>query len=58
MFKELPEGLAVAINHQTLVYMRKYVDSEITAAQMKQCSDFLYECRFEEFDFEISLPFR
>ena len=34
---------------ESLVYMRKYVDPEITAAQMKQCSDFLYECRFEEF---------
>ena len=35
---------------ESLVYMRKYIDPEITVKEMKACSDFLYNGRFEDFE--------
>ena len=34
---------------ESLVHMRIYVDPEVTAEQMKLCSDFLTDCNFEAF---------
>lgn len=38
------------LNIEALVYMRKYIDPEITVKEMKECSDFLYKGRFEDFE--------
>lgn len=35
---------------ESLVYMRRNIDPDVTAEEMKICCDFLYGCRFEDFE--------